>query len=73
MTSDHQASDQTTYALATGHSCVFKGSESCARIFWAIGSVFKQVIGHHPEDVATVTTFIVEKINYAGRLPPAVL
>ena len=69
-----------SYALAAGNTIVLKGSELSPRCFWVIGQVFKiaglpdgclNVITHHPEDAAAVTTAIIEhpavrKINFTG-------
>lgn len=68
------------YALAAGNTTVIKGSELSPRCFWAIGRVFNEaglpdgclnVLTHHPEDAAAVTTTIIEhpavkKINFTG-------
>ncbi|KAK4987006.1 hypothetical protein LTR28_001920, partial [Elasticomyces elasticus] len=68
------------YAIATGNTCVMKGSELSPRCFWAIGSVLAaaglppgvlNVIYHRPEDAVAVTNTLIEhvavkKINFTG-------
>ena len=69
-----------SYAIATGNTCVLKGSELSPRCFWAIGSIFKaaglpdgviNVIFCRPQDAPEVTSAIiahpfVKKINFTG-------
>ncbi|PVH95814.1 aldehyde dehydrogenase [Periconia macrospinosa] len=68
------------YALATGNTCILKGSELSPRCFWAIGSVLKEaglpagvlnVLYHRPEDAPAVTAALVENtavkhVNFTG-------
>ncbi|CAI6334855.1 unnamed protein product [Periconia digitata] len=68
------------YAIATGNTCVLKGSELSPRCFWAIGSVLKEaglpagvlnVLYHKPEDASAVTTALIENpaikhVNFTG-------
>ena len=68
------------YPIATGNTCVLKGSELCPRTFWAIGDIWKKaglpdgvlsVIYHRPEDAVAVTNSIIEnplvkKVNFTG-------
>ncbi|KAJ4330473.1 hypothetical protein N0V95_010051 [Ascochyta clinopodiicola] len=68
------------FPLAGGNTVVFKGSEFCPRIWWAIGNVLSEaglpagvlnVLVHRTEDAAQVTTALVEnpaikKVNFTG-------
>ncbi|KAL5116321.1 hypothetical protein ACEQ8H_005779 [Pleosporales sp. CAS-2024a] len=68
------------YPLAAGCTVVFKGSEFCPRVWWAIGSVLTEaglpagvlsVLVHRVEDAAQITTALIEsacikKINFTG-------
>ncbi|KAK5165629.1 hypothetical protein LTR04_001178 [Oleoguttula sp. CCFEE 6159] len=68
------------FALATGNTCVLKGSELSPRCFWAIGSIFAEaglppgclnVIYHRPQDAVAVTNTLIEhsavkKVNFTG-------
>ncbi|KAF2875854.1 aldehyde dehydrogenase domain-containing protein [Massariosphaeria phaeospora] len=68
------------FALATGNTCILKGSELSPRCFWAIGSVLSEagvpagainVLYHRPEDAAQITTALIEhpaikKVNFTG-------
>ncbi|KAF1930509.1 salicylaldehyde dehydrogenase [Didymella exigua CBS 183.55] len=68
------------FPLAAGNTVVFKGSEFCPRIWWAIGNVLTEaglpagvvnVLVHRPEDAAKVTSALIEdpaikKINFTG-------
>ncbi|GAB7344659.1 hypothetical protein MBLNU457_3141t1 [Dothideomycetes sp. NU457] len=68
------------YAIATGNTCILKGSEFSPRCFWALGKVFHEaglpagvlnVLYHAPEDAVEVTNTIIErpevkKVNFTG-------
>ena len=68
------------YAIATGNTCILKGSEFSPRCFWALGKAFHDaglpagvlnVLYHRPEDAVEVTNTIIEqpqvkKINFTG-------
>ena len=68
------------YAIATGNTCVLKGSELSPKCYWTIGDVFHKaglpagvlnVIAHRPEDAAEITTTLIKhsairKINFTG-------
>ncbi|KAI9659099.1 MAG: hypothetical protein M1821_002059 [Bathelium mastoideum] len=68
------------YAIATGNTCVLKGSELSPKCYWIIGDIFHKaglpagvlnVIVHRPEDAAEITTSIInhkaiKKINFTG-------
>lgn len=68
------------YAIATGNTAVFKGSELSPRCTWVFGSIFQEaglpagvlnVIYHKPEDAVSVTNSVIEHpavklINFTG-------
>lgn len=68
------------YAIASGNTCILKGSEMSPRSFWAIGSIFQEaglpagvlnVLYHQPSDAAAVTNsliehFAIKKVNFTG-------
>ena len=68
------------YAIATGNTCVLKGSELSPRCFWAIGAALHDaglpagvlnVIYHQPSDAVSVTNTMIEhnavrKVNFTG-------
>ncbi|KAH7131739.1 aldehyde dehydrogenase domain-containing protein [Dactylonectria estremocensis] len=68
------------YALATGNTCILKGSELSPRCYWAIGDLFTQaglpagclnVLYHQPSDAAEITSALIQhpairKINFTG-------
>jgi len=68
------------YAVATGNTCILKGSELSPRCFWAIGSAFTEaglppgvlnILYHRPQDAPKITTALIEspaikKVNFTG-------
>lgn len=68
------------YAIASGNTAVFKGSELSPRCFHLLGQVFTEaglpagvlnVLYHRPQDAAEVTTALIEhpavrKVNFTG-------
>ncbi|KAL9634251.1 MAG: hypothetical protein Q9164_004203, partial [Protoblastenia rupestris] len=69
-----------TYAIATGNTCVLKGSELSPRCFWIIGSILTEaglppgvvnILFHRTSDAPSITSTLInhpaiKKINFTG-------